>query len=72
MLRIIVENMLVQLGPSDDFVKKVQAVLEFEAWLMDTYNDQSSSTARRVNLWKTDGGELETRARKAIKVVQTL
>ena len=72
MLRINVENMLVQLEPGDDFVKKARAVLEFEAWLMDTYNDQTSSPARRVNLWKADGGELEVRVRKAIKVVQTL
>lgn len=72
MLRMNVENLMVQLDPNDDFAKKIKTILGVEAWFMDRYNDHTASHTRRVSLWKTGGGKLESQIRKVIKTVQDI
>ena len=65
LLRMNVETHLAQINLEDEFFEKIKGILSAEAWLVETYHEQGASNARRLSVWKTGYGELESRMRKA-------
>lgn len=65
LLRMSIETHLAQMDPDDEFSEKIRRILDAEAWLVERYHEDGSSQARRLSVWKTGYGELESRVRKA-------
>lgn len=71
-LRASVEGLLPELGQDTKYVKSVRRILDVGAWLVDTYHDPTVPENKRVYLWKSGAGELESRASAALKEAASL
>ena len=71
-LRTNVENLLPELDQDTKYVKSVRLIFDVGAWLVDTYHDPTLPEDKRVYLWKSETGTLESRARAALKEAASL
>ena len=72
LLRINVENYLVQIQKNTQYKKEIRKIIDVENWLLETYNRPDISNEEKYFLWKEDVGVLRTNTRKAVKLATKL
>jgi len=72
LIRINVENYLVQISKNTQYKIEIRKILDIENWLLETYDRPDVSNEEKFFIWKEDVGILRINTKKAVELATEL